>query len=228
MAQVRAAFARYVAAVAARDGAAAVGLVTPASLAHQERLRDLALVAPREQLAALPSADRLMVLRLRHEFTAEELRPLSGADLIRIGVEEAWSSPKVLAPLAITAVEETGDPATARVERAGEPVPIRLLFRRDAGRWRLDLVELARGSDAALCRDARLPRRPRQGPGRGGPALGDRGHLGASGGQGPVGAVGAGVGIGSATTGRRFAPTRAARARPSWPGAPRTAHAVAA
>ncbi len=91
-----------------------------------------------------------MVLRLRHEFTAAELRPLSGADLIRIGVEEASSSPKVLAPLAITAVDETGDVATARVERAGEPVPIRLLFRRDAGRWRLDLVELARGSDAAL------------------------------------------------------------------------------
>ena len=150
LAQVRAAFARYVAAVAARDGAAAVGLVTPASLAHQERLRDLALVAPREQLAALPPADRLMVLRLRHEFTAAELRPLSGADLIRIGVEEAWSSPKVLAPLAITAVDETGDLATARVERAGELVPIRLLFRRDAGGWRLDLVELARGSDAAL------------------------------------------------------------------------------
>ena len=29
-------------------------------------------------------------------------------------------------------------------------MPIRLLFRREAGRWRLDLVELARGSDAAL------------------------------------------------------------------------------
>ena len=55
------------------------------------------------QVAALPPADRLMVLRLRHEFTAEELRPLTGADLIRIAVEEAWSSPKVLAALTVAA-----------------------------------------------------------------------------------------------------------------------------
>ena len=163
--------------------------------------------------AALPPADRLMVLRLRHEFTADELRPLSGADLIRIGVEEAWSSPKVLAPLAITAVDETGDLATARVERAGEPVPIRLLFRRDAGRWRLDLVELARGSDAALAETLGLPRPARQGSGRGGPALGDRGHLGASGGQGPVGAAAAGVGLGSAAA-RELSPVPC-RARPT-------------
>ena len=147
---VRDAFARYVAALEARDGATAAALVTADSLAHEERLRDLALTAPPATVAALPPADQLAVLRLRHEFTAEELRPLAGADLVRITVEEAWSSPKPLAVLTVAGVDAAGDRAALRVERAGEPVPLRLLFRREEGAWKLDLVELARGSDAAL------------------------------------------------------------------------------
>lgn len=149
-ADVRASFQRYVAALAARDGLAAVTLVTPTSLAHQERLRDLALRAPRAEVQALPMADRLMVLRLRHEFTAAELRPLSGADLLRIAVDEAWNSPKPLQVLTIAGVEEGRDTAIASVTRAGEPVPLRLVFHQDPNGWRLDLVELARVSDAPL------------------------------------------------------------------------------
>jgi hypothetical protein len=148
--QVPAAFGHYVAALADRDGAAAVGMVTRGSLAREERLRDLALAAPPATVAALPMTDRLAVLRLRHEFTAAELRPLSGADLIPIAVEEAWSSPKPLAALTVVGVERAGDTATLRVERAGEPVPVRLVFRREQGTWKIDLVELARGSDAPL------------------------------------------------------------------------------
>lgn len=147
---VRTAFDRYRAAVTARDGTAALAVVTAGSIAHQDRLRELALTAPPAEVAVLPPADRLMVLRLRHEFTAEELRSLTGAELISIAVEEAWSSPKVLAPLTVAEVEQMGEVATLRVERAGEPVPMRLLLRREGGSWRLDLVELARGSDGAL------------------------------------------------------------------------------
>ena len=147
---VPAAFDAYRAAVTARDGSAAVDLVTAGSQAFYQRLRDAALTAAPREVADLPPADQLMVLRLRHEFTAAELQPLNGAELIRIAVSEAWASPKVLAPLTVVAVDETGDTATARVERAGEAVPIRLVFRRENAAWKLDLPELARGSDAAL------------------------------------------------------------------------------
>ncbi|MGD9509296.1 MAG: hypothetical protein AB7I59_27580 [Geminicoccaceae bacterium] len=149
---IKAAYRRYVAALTARDGAAAATMVTAASLEREERLRELALTAAAETVAALPPADRLAVLRLRHEFTAAELAPLDGADLVRIAVEEAWTSPKPLAVLTVTGVEQDGAVATLRVERGGEPVPVRLVLGREAGRWKLDLVELARGSDAALAR----------------------------------------------------------------------------
>ena len=87
------------------------------------------------------------------KFTAEELRPLAGADLVRIAVEEGWTSPKPLAALTVTAVEQEVNVATLRVERTGELVPIRLVLRHELGAWKLDLVELARGCDAlvAMC-----------------------------------------------------------------------------
>jgi hypothetical protein len=144
------AFARYVAALQARDGAAAAALVTAGSLVREEQLRDMALAAPPDMVAALPMTDRLTVLRLRHEFTAEELRPLAGTDLVRLTVEEEWTSPKPLAVLTVTGAEVDGDAATLDVERAGEAVPVRLVLRREEGAWKLDLVELARGSDPAL------------------------------------------------------------------------------
>src|SRR5689334_371874 len=76
---IQAAYQRYVAALAPRDGVAAAAMVTAASLEREERLRGLALTAPAETVAALLPADRLAVLRLRHEFTAAELAPLHGA-----------------------------------------------------------------------------------------------------------------------------------------------------
>lgn len=149
-AAVREAFARYVAALAARDGVEAARLVTAGSLAREEALRDLALTAPPATVAALPTADRLAVLRLRHEFTVEELGPLHGEDLVRVAAEEAWTSPRPLSALTVTGVAEDGDTATLEVERGGEPVPVRLVLRREQESWKLDLVALARGSDAAL------------------------------------------------------------------------------
>jgi hypothetical protein len=147
---IRSVFDRYRQAALAHDGATAAGLVTPGSLDYYQHLRDLALQAPRTEVEVLPMADRLLVFRLRHEFTAAELQPLSGADLVRTSIEEAWSGPKALLPIIITTVEVGADTAIATPTRAGEPVPIRLLFRPSESGWQLDLVELARGSDKAL------------------------------------------------------------------------------
>ena len=160
-AAVREAFRQYVAAIGHQDGATASTLVTAASLAREERLRDLALSAPAELVAELQAADRLAVLRLRHEFTAAELAPLNGADLVRIAVDEAWSSPRPLAVLTVVGVDEAGDAATLRVERGCEPVPIRLVLHREQGRWKLDQVELAGRMQLSPRRSPSAPSAPR-------------------------------------------------------------------
>lgn len=147
---IRAVFTRYQQAALTHDGATAAGLVTPGSLDHYRRLRDLALRGSRSEVEALPMTDRLLVFRMRHEFTAAELQPMTGADLVRTSIEEAWSAPKALVPITIASVAVIADAAVAMPTRAGDPVPIRLLFRPNTDGWQLDLVELARGADTAL------------------------------------------------------------------------------
>jgi hypothetical protein len=149
-AEIGTTFERYRQALLARDGKAAAAAVTQSSHLWHERLRDLALAAPREEVAALPLADRLAVLRLRHEFTAPELAPLSGAELIAVSVAEAWNSPATLQKLELATIEATGDTATATVARGGDATPIGFTFRREQGAWRLDLVALARAAEPTL------------------------------------------------------------------------------
>jgi hypothetical protein len=82
--------------------------------------------------------------------------------LVVLGVEEGWGDPRALASLRVRAVEApdaagrgTGEEATALVAAGGaadgaDAVPYR--FRREAGRWRLDLARLARDAEPALGR----------------------------------------------------------------------------
>src|SRR4051794_21203070 len=91
-------------------------------------------------------ADRLAVLRLHHEFTADGFGLLSGADLVRLAVEKAWTIAKPLAALTVVGVEQAGDRATLRVECAGEPVPVRLVFRRGQGIREIDPLDLPAAS----------------------------------------------------------------------------------
>jgi hypothetical protein len=105
----------------------------------QHRVADVA-VAPAPEALEQPREE--VARRLRLEFTA--------ADPIRISVEEAWSSPKTLQPPTLATVEVTADTASATPTRAGEPAPMRLVFHQAPAGWRLDLVTLTRGADAAL------------------------------------------------------------------------------
>lgn len=150
---VRRAFERYRAALLARDGAAAAGLVTAGSHAYYERLRDLALSAGPDALRAEPLAEQLAVLRLRHEFTAEELAPLSGRELIATSVAEAWNSPQALAALELGEVTAADGTATALVTDRRGDLPVRFLFRAEDGAWKLDLADLSGRAETALARD---------------------------------------------------------------------------
>ena len=151
----RDAFARYVAAVRERDGTAAARLVTSGSLAREEKLRDFALNAPPATVMALPPTDRLAVLRLRHEFTVEAFSPaLPGRSRLAPPSTRPGTAPRCGRAHPGRGL---GDRRVAmlRVERAGDAVPVRLVLRQEFGAWRIDLGELARGSDR--------PRRPRCG-----------------------------------------------------------------
>jgi hypothetical protein len=147
---IRAAFGRYRDALLARDGFGAAAAVTATSHAYYARLRDLALHADRRTLERLGLAEQVAILRLRHEFTAEELMPLSGSELIATSVAESWDSSNALQRLQIDKVDLQRDEALATVLPSSDTAPLSYRFELDHGEWKLDLVHLAQSSGPIL------------------------------------------------------------------------------
>ena len=132
-----------------RNGAAAVALVTPASVADYERVRQLALTLSRAELLQADTLDRYLVLMLRARLSGTELRGMSGADLLRISVEKGWVGSNL--PGGIKFLRIDGDSAFVTIVRDGarsaSEIPV---LKRVDGRWFVDLIELTRLSRPAL------------------------------------------------------------------------------
>jgi hypothetical protein len=147
---IRAAFGRYRDALLARDGSGAAAAVTGTSHAYYERLRDLALHADRRTLERQGLAEQVAILRLRHEFTAAELTPLSGSELIATSVAESWDSSNALQRLHIDKVDLQEGEALATVLPSSDGEPLSYRFELDHGEWKLDLVHLAQSAEPIL------------------------------------------------------------------------------
>lgn len=139
----------YRRALVERNGAAAVALVTPASVADYERVRQLALTLSRAELLQADTLDRYLVLMLRARLSGTELRGMSGADLLRISVEKGWVGSNLPGGIKFLRIE--GDSAFVTIMRDGarsaSEIPV---LKRVDGRWFVDLIELTRLSRPAL------------------------------------------------------------------------------
>lgn len=125
---IRSAFDRYKKAVTARDGAAAAAELDDNTVAYFAKLRTAALVAP--DIHNLPFAEKLIVVRLRHELTPDELSALDGRSLLAYAISRGWAVNAQVARLGPFKVE-------GRLARSGP-----LVFRKDKAGWKLDLTQL--------------------------------------------------------------------------------------
>lgn len=142
-AAIRATFAAYHAALAARDGRRVLALVDRGTVAWYDEARKLALYAPPERLRALPLTQRLQVLMLRHLLDYRTVSQMTGGDVLRYLVEQGWASgapPGDRAGLAQLRIE--GDRARAVLNVRERATPIVWGFRREDGRWKIDLTSV--------------------------------------------------------------------------------------
>lgn len=142
-AAIRETFAAYHAALATRDGRRALALVDRGTVAWYDEARKLALHAPPERVRALPLTQRLQVLMLRHLLDYRSVSQMSGADVLRFLVEQGYASgapPGDRAGLAEFRIE--GDRARAVLHVRERATPIVWGFRREDGRWKIDLTSV--------------------------------------------------------------------------------------
>jgi hypothetical protein len=138
-AQVRQTFARFAAALAARDADAGQRELSMASFAEWERDRELAMHGTRTQVATLPPGRRLVVMALRHSEPKFLSRDGSPRELVAYALGSGLAGRKSLAMIELGDVAVKEDRASGQLFASGLPSGFRAGFVREDGSWKLDL-----------------------------------------------------------------------------------------
>ncbi len=138
---IRGVFLDYRTAALSGDGARAAALLSSMTAAHLGWMRDLALHAPLEELALHPIVNQLLVLRLRQFVPLEELRAMSGEQVLALALSRGWLGRDVVANVELGQIEPQGDGADAELLVSGHPHEWRHLFLRENGAWRFELLQ---------------------------------------------------------------------------------------
>lgn len=131
---------RYVAAIKAKDGAAAAKYIDAKSIKWYADSAKLAVSANRRQWEKLKFAQRLVVARLRHELARDDLRKLDGPKTLAFGVDKGWIDPESVNNLKVANVRVTGK--TAKASLAAEPNKFVLSFVKEGDTWKFSVVDL--------------------------------------------------------------------------------------
>ncbi len=133
-------FAKYVAALKAKDSATAMALIDSKSIAWYQGALDAALNANRTKLKALSLLQRLVALRLRNEFPKNELEAMTGESVYKYGVQVGWIDSNSVSAFKIATIKITGNQAQASLQQA--PQIYLLAFSKESGRWKLSFAKL--------------------------------------------------------------------------------------
>lgn len=152
---IQASFGAWKTAMLAHDGHAASLLVTQASLEQFGRYRELALRAPETELDQLALIDRMFVLILRVQLSAERLEAMTPAQVLDFLVETRALGMDYAGYSEIDQVEVRGERATARHTKFGRQIGAPLGFAFES-QWKQDLLpvieQMGRDMDDYLAR----------------------------------------------------------------------------
>ena len=139
-AAIRENFALYKAAVLGRDGEAAVNAVDSATLAWYAAAVKQALSAGRKELHQLDLMLKLLVIRLRQQFSASELRQFDGAKAFVIGVQRGLIDAGSSQQLTLADIRVHQDEAEASTEQ--HPTRYTLRWRKEQDVWKFSFMAL--------------------------------------------------------------------------------------
>jgi hypothetical protein len=139
-AEVRAAYAAFAGALAARDAERALAHLSHASIAEWARLRAVALRGSLAEVEALAPGPRLAVLALRHHAPVWLLREGPPRELAAHALRAGLADRRAVERAELRDVAVL-DPARAlgQLYAAGLPSGLRAGFVREAGAWKVDL-----------------------------------------------------------------------------------------
>lgn len=139
---IRACFDNYFAALKEGRGQDAADLVDSRTVAHYERVLELARNADSTTVAGLDAMDQIAVLSMRMVNSPEELIGMDAREAIARSVSDGLMSDSGPEGISLGNVEVTGDEAQAPLKMFGFPTPAKFTFRKEEKGWRIDITSL--------------------------------------------------------------------------------------
>jgi len=137
---IRAVYDGYQEAILEGEGERAAEFVDRQTIEYYQRLRDLAYTAPREEVDALRTIDKMTVIIVRHRVEPEVVAKMDGRALFIYAINHEWIGKASVVNNSLGEVVVKGDAATGVHVVQGKPTPMRWTFRKEDGRWRLNLT----------------------------------------------------------------------------------------
>jgi hypothetical protein len=129
-------FEQYRSALLQGDGEAALAALDLETIDWYEQVIEFALTLDRDDLNRLDFIEKFTVLRLRHEFSRDELEDLTGDELIKIAIENGWISRSSVESLELEDVEVNDLRGIVTITGISEPL---FLFVKEDGQWKFML-----------------------------------------------------------------------------------------
>ncbi len=142
-ANVRASYDQINAAFNASDGKTVVSLLNQKSIDQYDRFTQLARTGTREQIKALPAAERSEIVTIRHRLTRNELEGLDGRGYIILATGRGWyAAEEYEVPFDLGKIRFQGSSATAEILIDGKASGYYYDFDLVDGVWKLDWVRI--------------------------------------------------------------------------------------
>ena len=149
--EVHESFELYREAILAGDGEMAVQYLNQASIDYYDDLLKAALYLKESEFEKRTILDKMMILRLRMNFTAKELKNMKGRELIVYSIQKGWIGKSSVVNIELS--EETkikGDWATIEVLHNGQGSDLNFIFQKENDIWKLDINEIFKITNMTL------------------------------------------------------------------------------
>lgn len=149
--EVHESFEQYRTAILAGDGETAVQYLNQASINYYDDMLKDALYLKESEFEERTILDKFMILRLRMNFTAKELKNMNGRELIVYSIQKGWIGKSSVINIEIS--EETkikGDWATIEVLQNGQGSDLNFIFQKENDIWKLDINEIFKITNMTL------------------------------------------------------------------------------
>lgn len=137
--EIQSTFSRYKSALLSANGKAAAEEVCSQTILWYEKARNDALSMKRVQLNRVDILRKFSILRLRHEFSKQQLENMDGKQLFIIGVNNGWISPDSVRTTRLDRIEAAADQAKAYIKTS--PLTPAFHFIKENKKWKLALVK---------------------------------------------------------------------------------------